>query len=68
VRAGPLVAVRHGIIPGFVEVLAIVAVLAPWMIGDAMSAGTWAAAAICIAAMPIFGSMSAAAYWLMRAL
>jgi hypothetical protein len=44
------------------------AVLALWMITDAMSAGTWVGAVICIAAMPIFGSMSAAAYWLLRAL
>jgi hypothetical protein len=44
------------------------AMLALWMVTDAMSAGTWASAVICIAAMPIFGSMSAAAYWLLRAL
>jgi hypothetical protein len=43
-------------------------VLALWMIADAMSAGTWVSAVLCIAAMPIFGSMSAAAYWLLRAL
>ena len=44
------------------------AVLALWMISDAMAAGTWLSAVLCIAAMPIFGSMSAAAYWLIRAL
>jgi hypothetical protein len=44
------------------------AVLALWMLTDAMAAGTWTGAVICIAAMPIFGSMSAAAYWLLRAL
>lgn len=41
-------------------------VLALWMISDAMAAGTWTIAVLCIAAMPIFGSMSAAAYWLIR--
>lgn len=43
------------------------AVLALWMLSDAATRGTWAPAIACIAAMPVFGSMSAALYWLLRA-
>ena len=42
-------------------------VLALWMIRDALSAGSWISAIACIGAMPIFGSMAAAVYWLLRA-
>jgi hypothetical protein len=47
--------------------MTVVAVLALWMLTDAGSHGTWARAIACIVAMPIFGSMSAALYWLLRA-
>jgi len=43
-------------------------VLALWMFADAAARGTWVAAVVCIVAMPVFGSMSAALYWLLRAL
>lgn len=43
------------------------AVLALWMLSDAASRGSFTPAIACIAAMPIFGSMSAALYWLLRA-
>ena len=42
------------------------AILALWILSDASSRGTWGSAIACIAAMPIFGSMSAAAYWLLN--
>jgi hypothetical protein len=42
-------------------------VLALWMVADAAARGTWVAAVACIVAMPVFGSMSAALYWLLRA-
>lgn len=42
-------------------------ILALWMIRDAASGGTWVSAIVCIVAMPMFGSMAAAAYWLLRA-
>ena len=41
------------------------AVLALWMLGDAAAHGTWTAAIACCVAMPVFGSMSAALYWLL---
>lgn len=43
-------------------------VLVLWMFVDAAARGTWVAAIACIVAMPVFGSMSAALYWLLRAL
>ena len=39
-------------------------VLVLWMVSHASQAGTWLWFAICALAMPIFGSMAAAAYWL----
>lgn len=42
------------------------AILALWMITDAHGTGSWVAAIACIVTMPLFGSMSAAAYWLLR--
>jgi hypothetical protein len=39
-------------------------VLVLWMVSHASQAGTWLWFWICAAAMPIFGSMAAAAYWL----
>jgi hypothetical protein len=41
------------------------AVLALWMLSDAAARGTWIAAVACCVAMPVFGSMAAAAYWLL---
>jgi hypothetical protein len=41
-------------------------ILALWMLADARASGRWVAAIACIVAMPVFGSMSAAAYWLIR--
>ena len=41
-------------------------VLALWMLRDAAEHGSWLLSVACIAAMPIFGSMSAAVYWLAR--
>lgn len=42
------------------------AVLALWMIADASAHGSWTAAIVCIVALPPFGAMSAALYWLIR--
>jgi hypothetical protein len=39
-------------------------VLVLWMATHAQAAGTWVAFAACAAAMPVFGAMAAAAYWL----
>jgi len=36
------------------------------MFTDAAARDTWLSAVVCVALMPIFGSMSAAAYWLLR--
>jgi hypothetical protein len=41
-------------------------ILALWMLADARVTGSWIAALACIVAMPVFGSMSAALYWLIR--
>jgi hypothetical protein len=40
-------------------------VLVLWMATHASEAGSWAAFGVCVAAMPIFGAMAAAAYWLL---
>lgn len=40
-------------------------VLALWMVGHALAHDSLGLALGCIALMPIFGSMSAAAYWLL---
>ena len=42
-------------------------VLALWMLSDAAARGAWWAATVCLAAMPIFGAVPAAAYWLLAA-
>jgi hypothetical protein len=42
--------------------------LALWMLADAMSCGAWLLFAACTLAMPIFGAMPAALYWLVRGL
>jgi hypothetical protein len=41
-------------------------ILALWMLADARVSGHWVAAIACVVTMPVFGSMSAAAYWLIR--
>ena len=38
--------------------------LALWMVAHAAAHGTWILVALCIAAMPVFGAMPAAVYWL----
>jgi len=43
--------------------LAIVLVL--WMTTHAYETGNWLVYGICVATMPLFGAMSAAAYWLL---
>ena len=40
--------------------------LSLWMLTDAMSRGTWLLFAVCTLAMPMFGAMPAAVYWLVR--
>jgi len=42
--------------------------LALWMLADAASRGSWFLAGVCIVAMPIFGAMPAALYFLLRGL
>ncbi|MEW6269596.1 MAG: hypothetical protein AB1689_09905 [Thermodesulfobacteriota bacterium] len=42
-------------------------VLALWMLADAQRAdGSLTAAILCVVAMPVFGAMAAALYWLVR--
>ncbi len=40
-------------------------VLVLWMTANAYETGSWLVFSICVATMPIFGAMSAAAYWLL---
>jgi hypothetical protein len=39
-------------------------VLTLWMVSHAAGHGTWAVAIPCLVAMPVFGAMPAALYWL----
>lgn len=50
----------------YVDFLGLEVILALWILEDASRAGTWTAAIVSIVAMPVFGAMSAAAYWLLR--
>jgi hypothetical protein len=50
------------------DFLGLEVILALWMLSDALAHGTWLSAVVCVAAMPVFGSMSAAAYWLLRSM
>jgi hypothetical protein len=50
----------------FLDFFGLEVMLALWMVADAASRGAWVLAGLCIAAMPIFGAMSAALYWLLR--
>jgi len=40
-------------------------VLVLWMATHAYEAGSWLVFGLCVATMPLFGAMSAAAYWLL---
>src|SRR5262245_6942047 len=51
----------------YVDFFGLQVVLALWMLGDAAARGAWPLAVACIAAMPIFGALPAALYWLLRA-
>jgi hypothetical protein len=48
-----------------VDFIGLEIVLVLWMAVHASGAGTWLVFAICVVLMPIFGSMAAAAYWLL---
>jgi len=50
----------------YVDFFGLQVVLALWMLADAATRGAFALAISCIIAMPIFGAMSAALYWLLR--
>jgi hypothetical protein len=50
----------------FVDFFGLEIVLALWMLSDAAVRGSWALGVICVAAMPIFGTLPAALYWLVR--
>jgi hypothetical protein len=49
-----------------IDFFALETVLALWMLADAASRGAWLLATACIVAMPLFGAMPAALYWLAR--
>ena len=40
-------------------------ILALWMLSHAAAHATWVLAIVCILAMPVFGAMAAALYWLL---
>lgn len=48
----------------FLDFYGLEVVLALWMLGHAAETGSWAAAIVCVAAMPVAGAMAAGAYWL----
>jgi hypothetical protein len=50
----------------FLDFFGLEIMLALWMLADAATRGTWLAAGACVAAMPVFGAMAAALYWLLR--
>jgi hypothetical protein len=50
----------------FFDFFGLATMLALWMLSDAAERGTWVLAIACAAAMPVFGAMSAALYWLLR--
>jgi hypothetical protein len=52
----------------YVDFFGLQVVLALWMLGDATARGALPLALLCVAAMPIFGALPAALYWLLRAL
>jgi hypothetical protein len=48
------------------DFFALEVVLAMWMISDGVERGAWGLAGVCVAAMPLFGAIPAAVYWLAR--
>ncbi len=50
----------------YVDFYGLEIVLALWMLSDAAARGTWVLGLACVAAMPIFGALPAALYWLAR--
>jgi hypothetical protein len=48
-----------------IDFLGLEVMLALWMVGHATAHDAWLPALACIALMPVFGAMSAAAYWLL---
>jgi hypothetical protein len=50
----------------FVDFAGLEVVLALWMLSDAAAQGTMVRAVVCLVAMPVFGAMPAAVYWLLR--
>jgi hypothetical protein len=52
----------------YVDFFGLEIVLALWMLTDASAHGTWILSLACIAAMPIFGALPAALYWLAKTL
>jgi len=49
----------------FLDFFGLEIVLALWMVSHALAHDSLGLAVACIALMPVFGSMSAAAYWLL---
>ena len=52
----------------FVDFFGLGTIPALWMLTDGAARGTWALSLACIAAMPIFGALPAALYWLAKSL
>ena len=50
----------------YVDFFGLETILALWMLADASARGAYALAVFCIAAMPIFGALPAALYWLLQ--
>jgi hypothetical protein len=50
----------------YADFFGLLIMLALWMLADAANRGSWLLAVLCVAAMPVFGAMSAAVYWLLR--
>ncbi len=49
-----------------VDFFALEILLALWMVDDASARGAWMLVVPCLVAMPVFGAMPAAVYWLLR--
>jgi hypothetical protein len=49
----------------YVDFFGLETILALWMLADAGARGAYTLAVICIAAMPLFGALPAALYWLL---
>jgi hypothetical protein len=48
----------------YVDFFGLQIVLALWMLSEAATRGTWILGIACVAAMPVFGALPAALYWL----